>query len=78
MERRASLFFFLFPLTFGAAVGISYFGHCSFMIYLKYQAFVDAYYHQVVLNTAPKPMMIEMTPVVDSDDQVEPQQPEPT
>ena len=48
------------------------------MIYLKYQAFVDAYYHQVVLNTAPKPMMIEMTPVVDSVDQVEPQQPEPT
>ena len=44
------MFFYLFPVVFGAAVGISYFGHCTFMVYLKYQALVDTYYHNVVMK----------------------------
>ena len=50
------MFFYLFPVVFGAAVGISYFGHCTFMVYLKYQALVDTYYHRVVMKPVMEPV----------------------
>ena len=50
LQRRTNLLLFMLPVTVSIGVGATHLLSQSFMIYLKYQALVDAYYYQEVMK----------------------------
>lgn len=52
-NRRAKFLFYAVPMTVSLGIGLMHLTSQSFLIYLKYQAMVDAYYYNVVLNEKP-------------------------
>ena len=50
LQKRANLFFFMFPVVISVGVGMMHMASQSFLIYLKYQALVDQYYYQEIVG----------------------------
>ena len=44
--RKSTAILFMFPVVASACIGLTQMVNQSFMIYLKYQALVDAFYQQ--------------------------------
>lgn len=44
VQRRANFLLYAIPISISLGVGAMHLGSQSFLIYLKYQAIVDAYY----------------------------------
>lgn len=66
VQRRANFFLFAIPIVISLGAGAMHLGSQSFLIYLKYQAIVDAYYYQEVLK---KPVA---SPVEESESESKP------
>jgi Mn-containing catalase len=50
VARRAKILMYVLPGLFGLMAATSHYITQQFVVYLKYQALVDAYYHQKVLG----------------------------
>ncbi len=61
LQRRTNLLLFMLPVTVSIGVGATHMLSQSFMIYLKYQALIDAYYYQEVMK---QPELVQQIAVV--------------
>ena len=52
--RKTTLVLFMFPVVASMSIGVTQMVTQSFLVYLKYQALVDAFYHKEKMAIAAK------------------------